>query len=173
MGNEFSGNYEDSVNFTHDRRNASKPPSRPSKKSNQANDERLEKYYDQMKVTGKSGNASRNSDKPIDKANPANERKAVKGLDMIDMAGMMAYVKEVAKHSGDLPLTRRDDPELGRTVSSLTSHEYAIKAAAFIPPDVRMIAGTSLDYAGHNWDLPKAQVCYLVTLFSLLFLLPY
>jgi hypothetical protein len=72
------------------------------------------------------------------------------------MADLMAYLQVVANNSNNLPLTRRDDPELGRMVSSLTSEEYARKSAAFIPADVRVIAGTFLKY-GRVWDLPTSD----------------
>jgi hypothetical protein len=63
----------------------------------------------------------------------------------------------VANNSNHLPLTRRDDPELDRTVSTLTSEDYARKSAAFIPSDVRVIGGTFSRY-GRVWDLPTTEV---------------
>lgn len=72
------------------------------------------------------------------------------------MADLMAYLQVVANNSNNLPLTRRDDPELGRTVSSLTPDEYARKSAAFIPSDVRMIGGCFTRY-GRVWDLPTSE----------------
>ena len=66
--------------------------------------------------------------------------------DAIAIAELMKYLKDVAAHASNLPLTTRDDPELGRTVSSLTAKEYAKKAEVFIPSDVRVIGGTSLKY---------------------------
>ena len=74
------------------------------------------------------------------------------------MADLMAYLQVVASNSSNLPLTRRDDPELGRTVSTLTAEEYATKSAAFIPSDVRVIGGSFLKY-GRVWDLPTSEVC--------------
>ena len=73
------------------------------------------------------------------------------------MADLMAYLQVVANNSNHLPLTRRDDPELDRTVSTLTSEDYARKSAAFIPADVRIIGGTFSRY-GRVWDLPTTQV---------------
>jgi len=73
------------------------------------------------------------------------------------MADLMAYLQVVANNSNHLPLTRRDDPELDRTVSTLTSEDYARKSAAFIPSDVRMIGGTFTRY-GRVWDLPTSEV---------------
>ena len=64
----------------------------------------------------------------------------------IAMADLMAYLQVVANNSNHLPLTRRDDPELDRTVSTLTSEDYARKSAAFIPADVRVIGGTFSRY---------------------------
>ena len=71
------------------------------------------------------------------------------------MADLMAYLQVVANNSNNLPLTRRDDPELGRMVSSLTSEEYARKSAAFVPADVRVIGGSFSKY-GRVWDLPTS-----------------
>jgi hypothetical protein len=73
------------------------------------------------------------------------------------MADLMAYLQVVANNSNNLPLTRRDDPELDRTVSTLSSEEYARKSAAFIPADVRVIGGTFTRY-GRVWDLPTSEV---------------
>lgn len=72
------------------------------------------------------------------------------------MADLMAYLQVVANNSNNLPLTRRDDPEVGKTVSSLTSDEYARKSAAFVPADVRIIAGSFTKY-GRVWDLPTSE----------------
>jgi len=73
------------------------------------------------------------------------------------MADLMAYLQVVANNSNHLPLTRRDDPELDRTVSSLSSEDYARKSAAFVPSDVRVIGGTFSRY-GRVWDLPTSEV---------------
>eukprot|EP00521_Asterionellopsis_glacialis_P006907 CAMPEP_0195289710 /NCGR_PEP_ID=MMETSP0707-20130614/5871_1 /TAXON_ID=33640 /ORGANISM="Asterionellopsis glacialis, Strain CCMP134" /LENGTH=589 /DNA_ID=CAMNT_0040349741 /DNA_START=356 /DNA_END=2125 /DNA_ORIENTATION=- len=72
------------------------------------------------------------------------------------MADLMGYLQVVADNSNNLPLTRRDDPELGRTVSTLTADEYAKKSAAFIPSTVRVIGGTFTKY-GKVWDLPTGD----------------
>jgi hypothetical protein len=72
------------------------------------------------------------------------------------MADLMAYLQVVANNSNNLPLTRRDDPELGRMVSTLTPEEYARKSAAFVPADVRVIGGTFTKY-GRVWDLPTSE----------------
>lgn len=74
----------------------------------------------------------------------------------LPMADLMAYLQVVANNSNNLPLTRRDDPELGKMVSSLTSEEYARKSAAFIPADVRVIGGSFTKY-GRVWDLPTSD----------------
>ncbi len=55
---------------------------------------------------------------------------------------LLAYLQIVGEHSSSLPFTWRDDPLLGRTVSNLTSKEYARKADAFIPCDIRVIGAT-------------------------------
>jgi hypothetical protein len=72
------------------------------------------------------------------------------------MADLMAYLQVVANNSTNLPMTRRDDPELKRMVSNLTSEDYARKSAAFIPADVRVIGGTFTKY-GRVWDLPTSE----------------
>jgi hypothetical protein len=72
------------------------------------------------------------------------------------MADLMAYLQVVANNSNNLPMTRRDDPELKRMVSNLTSEEYARKSAAFIPADVRVIGGSFTKY-GRVWDLPTSD----------------
>ena len=75
----------------------------------------------------------------------------------LPMADLMAYLQMVANHSSNLPLTRRDDPDLGRTVSSLTAEEYAFKCAAFIPSKVRILGGQFSKYQ-QVWDLPTSEV---------------
>lgn len=79
----------------------------------------------------------------------------------LPMADLMAYLQVVANNSSNLPLTRRDDPELGRTVSSLTSEEYALKCAAFIPANVRILGGMYGKY-GSVWDLPTSEVSFIM-----------
>ena len=74
----------------------------------------------------------------------------------LPMADLMAYLQVVANNSNNLPLTRRDDPELGRIVSTLTSEDFARKSAAFIPADVRVIGGSFTKY-GRVWDLPTSD----------------
>jgi len=73
------------------------------------------------------------------------------------MADLMAYLQVVANNSNHLPLTRRDDPQLEKMVTSLTAEEYARKSAAFVPADIRMIGGTFTRY-GRVWDLPTNGV---------------
>lgn len=75
----------------------------------------------------------------------------------IPMADLMAYLQVVANNSNNLPLTKRDDPELDQPVSSLSSEDYARKSAAFVPSDVRVIGGTFTRY-GRVWDLPTSEV---------------
>jgi hypothetical protein len=72
------------------------------------------------------------------------------------MADLMAYLQVVANNSNKLPLTRRDDPELTRMVTDITSEDYARKSAAFVPADVRVIGGSFLKY-GNVWDLPTSE----------------
>jgi len=75
----------------------------------------------------------------------------------LPMAELMAYLQMVANHSSNLPLTRRDDPDLGRTVSSLTADEYAFKCAAFMPSKITILGGQFGKY-GRVWDLPTSEV---------------
>jgi hypothetical protein len=56
---------------------------------------------------------------------------------------LLAYMQIVGENASQLPYTWRDDPLLGRTVSTLTAKEYAKKADAFIPCDIRVIGSTS------------------------------
>jgi hypothetical protein len=72
------------------------------------------------------------------------------------MADLMAYLQVVANNSSNLPLTRRDDPEVAKTISTLSAEEYAKKCAAFVPADVRMIGGVFWKY-GKVWDLPTSE----------------
>lgn len=72
------------------------------------------------------------------------------------MADLMAYLQVVADNSNNLPMTRRDDPEVNRTVCNLSAEEYAKKSAAFVPSDVRVIGGTFTRY-GRVWDLPTSE----------------
>lgn len=74
------------------------------------------------------------------------------------MADLMAYLQVVATNSQNIPTTRRDNPELRKSEDSLTADEYARKSAAFIPADVRVIAGSFSKY-GRVWDLPTIEVC--------------
>jgi hypothetical protein len=76
------------------------------------------------------------------------------------MSDLMAYLQVVANNSSNLPITKRDDLELDRFVTSLSPEEYARKAAAFVPADVRMIGGTFTRY-GRVWDLPTSEVSLL------------
>jgi len=73
------------------------------------------------------------------------------------MADLMAYLQVVANNTSNLPHTRRDDPEIARTVSTtLTVKEYARTSAAFIPSDARIICGSFTRY-GRVWDLPRSD----------------
>jgi hypothetical protein len=73
------------------------------------------------------------------------------------MSDLMAYLQVVANNSSNLPITKRDDMELDRFVCNLSSEEYARKAAAFVPADVRVIGGAFTRY-GRVWDLPTSEV---------------
>lgn len=71
----------------------------------------------------------------------------------IAMADLMAYLQVVANHSSNLPQTRRDDPAKKDCAMDTPDDVYANKAAAFIPSDVRIIAGRFMLY-GKTWNLP-------------------
>ena len=73
------------------------------------------------------------------------------------MADLMAYLQVVANNSTNLPLTRRDDPDLDLADIQSTTEDYARKSAAFVPADVRMIGGMFTRY-GRVWDLPTSEV---------------
>ena len=88
------------------------------------------------------------------------------GMDMVQdddinvnlaMADLMAYLQLVAANSQDLPLTRRDDPELGKTVCTLSSLDYSKRAEAFLPCDARVIGGSFTKY-GRIRELPSSEV---------------
>lgn len=72
------------------------------------------------------------------------------------MSDLMAYLQVVANNSNNLPLTKRDDPDTTTSAVMLTSEDYARKAAAFVPADVRVIGGTFTRY-GRVWDLPTSE----------------
>jgi len=55
-----------------------------------------------------------------------------------------------------LVVTKRDDPELGRVVSSLAAKEYTGRDVAFIPSDVRIICGLFRKY-GRVWELNSSE----------------
>ena len=73
------------------------------------------------------------------------------------MADLMAYLQMVAANSQDLPLTRRDDPALGKTVCTLSAQDYLKRAEAFLPCDVRVIGGSFTKYRRIR-DLPSSEV---------------
>ena len=85
------------------------------------------------------------------------------------MADLMAYLQVVATNSQNLPSTRRDNPELRKSEITLSADEYARKSAAFIPADVRVIAGSFTKY-GRVWDLPTSEVCCFTHLHGSLFI---
>jgi len=69
---------------------------------------------------------------------------------------LLGYLRNVADHSSALPKTQRDDPDLGRIVSTITAEEYNAKAAAFVPADVRVIGGVFMRYP-KVWNLPTSD----------------
>jgi len=74
----------------------------------------------------------------------------------LPMTELMGYLQSVANNSSNLPMTRRDDPELGRIVSTLSTEEYSKKCDAFIPSDFRIIAGSFISNK-KVWDLPTSE----------------
>ena len=83
------------------------------------------------------------------------------------MADLMAYLQVVANNSNHLPLTRRDDPELDRTVSTLSAEDFGRKSAAFVPADVRVLGGTFTRY-GRVWDLPTSEVGAVIIIIAII-----
>jgi len=74
----------------------------------------------------------------------------------LPMADLMAYLQVVANNSNHLPWTKRDDPDMDRSVNDLSSEDYARKSAAFVPADVRVLGGVFTRY-GRVWDLPNSM----------------
>jgi len=118
-------------------------------------DKRLDDY---LKLEGDAGTE-------IGRVDPDPNNESAYGESMIQddavkvnlgMADLMAYLQVVANNSSNLPLTTRDDPELGRTVSTLTAEEYSLKSRAFVPSDVKIISGSFAKY-GRVWDLPTSE----------------
>jgi hypothetical protein len=81
------------------------------------------------------------------------------------MSDLMAYLQVVANNSHNLPITRRDDPDIKASVSSLSAEEYAKKSAAFVPADVRMLGGIYTRY-GKVLDLPSSDVSTFLPKFA-------
>ena len=116
-----------------------------------------EKKDDSENMNGHSNN---NNPPPPPPRGPAASGRAFVTDDQIKvnlaMADLMAYLQVVANNSSNLPHTRRDDPEIPKPVTNLTADEYGRKSAAFIPADVRVIAGSFTKY-GRVWDLPTSE----------------
>ncbi len=137
-----SSQYEDTVHLS----KQSKPRT-PKKKNRDLEDEINEEVYEEEEVEV--------SEKP---------KKSKKKVDQIDAEqakqDLMAYLEIVGEHADDLPLTWRDDPELGRSVSSLTAKQYAVKADAFFPCDVRVIATSCKKYNDASFQLLNKEVSF-------------
>jgi hypothetical protein len=116
-----------------------------------------EKKDDSENMNGHSNN---NNPPPPPRRGPAASGRSFVTDDQIKvnlaMADLMAYLQVVANNSSNLPHTRRDDPEIPKPVTNLTADEYGRKSAAFIPADVRVIAGSFTKY-GRVWDLPTSE----------------
>jgi Tfp pilus assembly protein PilF len=136
-----SSQYEDTVNFTDKRKG-------PTKKKAFVKDHADASTKDDEPTNAKSG--SKSLKKPKIEVDQIDQEQARQDL--------MAYLEIVGENADDLPLTWRDDPELGRSVSSLTAKQYATKADAFIPCDVRVISTTCTRYGGSTWTLPNKEV---------------
>lgn len=97
----------------------------------------------------------------VDNMQERKKKKKKKKEDEIDQEqakqDLIAYLEILGENATNLPLTWRDDPQLGRTISTLTTKEYARKADAFIPCDLRIIGATTVD-APRNADVPIKQV---------------
>jgi len=106
--------------------------SKQSKTNAKVEAQRVAVYNEKLRREKRAGAGKGNSKRP--------------NHDAITIAELMSYLKDVAAHASNLPLTIRDDPELGRTISSLTAREYAMKSKVFVPSDVRVIGCTSLNY---------------------------
>jgi hypothetical protein len=126
-------------------------------------------HYDGDDQSSEKREADKQNNKRSSSANKRDTTQPVQRLtdDQINvnmaMADLMAYLQVVANNSNHLPLTRRDDPELDRTVSTLSSEDYARKSAAFVPADVRILGGTFTRY-GRVWDLPTSEVSNVIGL---------
>ncbi len=70
---------------------------------------------------------------------------------------LVAYTGIVSENAKNLPLTWRDDPQLAQTVTTLSAHEYAVKADAFITCDIRII-GAASSLRDRNADVPIEEV---------------
>jgi hypothetical protein len=110
---------------------------------------------------GKSYTSNRPAPPPPPQAPPPRREESTSSQNDLSMTDLMAYLQIVADNSSNLPLTRRDDPELGRTVSSLTAEEYETKCRAFVPANVRILGGMFGRY-GKVWDLPTSEVSLLM-----------
>lgn len=145
-----SSRYEDTVHFTNKAKSYN-PKSKPSSSREDDDDVFLEQEADDGDVY------------QTDVYQPDGGHKQPKiEIDQIDQEqarqDLMAYLDIVGENADDLPITWRDDPELGATVSTLTAKQYAKKSDAFIPCDVRVIASTCTKYGNLNKGLPNKEV---------------
>lgn len=102
-------------------------------------------------------NTAENKMKSVEKSQTKNSKKTT--LQQQAQENLMAYLEIVGENADDLPLTWRDGREAGRAVSSLTAKKIAAKAHAFVPCDVRVIAGTSTRYGNTIKNLLNREVC--------------
>mmetsp|Transcript_17740 Transcript_17740/g.26558 ORF Transcript_17740/g.26558 Transcript_17740/m.26558 type:complete len:606 (-) Transcript_17740:145-1962(-) len=124
-------------------------------------------YEDTVKISKARTSSKKKASKELDEKQQEyliNKKTPIIKVDQIDQEqarqDLMAYLEIVGENADDLPLTWRDDPELGRSVSSLTAKQYAMKADAFIPCDVRVIATSCTRYGG-TWELPSKENFFL------------
>lgn len=163
MGNADSKSVDDGVYTVKGSEPHKDGPSRdPTDSSSSRTPENRE--AEKSNGTRNGGNSNRDGDQQSSKMKKKKNKVNRVSDDQINvnmpMADLMAYLQVVANNSNQLPLTRRDDPELDRTVSSLSSEDYARKSAAFVPSDVRVIGGVFSRY-GRVWDLPTTEVRFV------------
>mmetsp|Transcript_16773 Transcript_16773/g.31782 ORF Transcript_16773/g.31782 Transcript_16773/m.31782 type:complete len:592 (+) Transcript_16773:45-1820(+) len=117
-------------------------PDRKSSRGTDSRDDTLSKRKDTA-VSFRDVNNHRVIDK---KSSTVSEVDSDTSYEMTDARGkedILDYLTVVGRNSSNLPLTWRDDPQLVKIISTLTAKEYAQKADAFIPCDIRVIGASS------------------------------
>ncbi len=146
-----SSRYEDTVHFTNKAKSYA-PKSKPSSHEEEDDDDIF------LEQEANDGNVYQTE---VHQPDGSHKQPKIE-IDQIDQEqarqDLMAYLDIVGENADDLPITWRDDPELGATVSTLTAKQYAKKSDAFIPCDVRVIASTCTKYGNLNKGLPNKEV---------------